>query len=61
MANIKVNPTKSTLITNKLSQTHNPTYFNNTLLPLNPPNLPFKFLGCWFTLDNKQTKQTKTL
>src|SRR6185295_2998985 len=34
---------------------------NNHPLNLHPSNEPFKFLGCWFTLNNKQIKQTKLI
>ena len=61
MANIQVNPSKSILTTNKHSSTHNPIIFNNHQLQLNPSNKPFKFLGCWFTLDNKQIQQSKLI
>src|SRR5439155_17426295 len=59
IANIQINPYKSVLITNtkKLSQLN----FINSSIQLQQPNTPFKFLGCWFTLDSKQTKQTKLI
>jgi len=61
MANIQVNPSKSILVTNNPPPHYIPIPYNNHLLPLHSPKLPFKFLGCWFTLDNKQSKQTKLL
>ena len=59
MANIQINPYKSVLITNakKLSQLN----FINSSLQLQQSSILFKFLGCWFTLDGKQTKQTKLI
>ena len=61
MANIKVNPTKSILTSNAKPSTYYPITFNNETLPLWPANQPFKFLGCWFTLNNKQSKQTQLI
>jgi hypothetical protein len=61
MANIQINPTKSILTTNESLTNYNPITYNNHLLNLHPPSEPFKFLGCWFTLNNKQTKQTKLI
>jgi ribonuclease HI len=61
MANIKVNPSKSILTTNKPPLSYNPIIFNNHQLQLHPSNKPFKFLGCWFTLNNKQVQQTKII
>jgi len=58
MANIQVNPSKSILSTNLKVNNYTPIIFNNHALPLWPSYQPFKFLGCWFTLDNKQSKQT---
>ena len=59
MANIQINPHKSVLTTNnkKLSQLN---FINSSIQP-QQPNIPFKFLGCWFTLDSKQTQQTKLI
>src|SRR5437868_11443803 len=59
IANIQINPHKSVLTTNnkKLSQLN---FINSSIQP-QQPNIPFKFLGCWFTLDGKQTKQTKLI
>ena len=61
MANIKVNPTKSILSTNSKPSTYNTIIFNSEPLALWPSNQPFKFLGCWFTLDNKSTKQSQLI
>jgi len=61
MANIQVNPSKSILATNHKLDTYTPTIFNNQPLLLQPKHQPFKFLGCWFTLDNKQTQQTQLI
>src|SRR5690242_5944892 len=61
MANIQVNPSKSILVTNNPPPHYIPILYNNHLLPLHSPKQPFKFLGCWFTLDNRQSKQTKLL
>src|ERR1051325_7546091 len=58
MADIQVNPTKSIFIT-KQSLT-NITFLNSTLQSI-PSHQPFKFLGCWFTLNNKQTSQIKLI
>ena len=61
MANIQVNPSKSILATNHKPDIYIPTIFNNQALPLHLARQPFKFLGCWFTLDNKQTQQTQLI
>src|SRR6185312_5515134 len=61
MANIQVNPSKSILATIHKLDTYTPTIFNNQPLLLQPKHQPFKFLGCWFTLDNKQTQQTQLI
>ena len=61
MANIQVNPSKSILATNYKPDIYIPTIFNNQALPLHLACQPFKFLGCWFTLDNKQTQQTQLI
>ena len=61
MANIQINPAKSILTTNNPPTNYSPITYNNHLLNLHPLNEPFKFLGCWFTLNNKHTKQTKLI
>jgi len=61
MANIQINPSKSLLTTNNISTGYTPIIYNNHPLNLHPSNEPFKFLGCWFTLNNKQIKQTKLI
>src|ERR1043165_7656492 len=58
MANIQINSAKSVFITNQLQFS---TQFFNSTLTLIPLNQPFKFLGCWFTLNNKQTAQIKII
>src|SRR5205085_8489991 len=59
IANIQINLHKSVFITNakKPSQLN---FINSSLQP-QQPSIPFKFLGYWFTLDGKQTKQTKLI
>ena len=59
MANIQINPSKSVLVTNSKKSSH--LNFINSSLQLQQSNIPFKFLECWFTLDSKQTKQTKLI
>src|SRR6201988_2830769 len=61
MANIKVNPTKSILLSNAKLNTYHPISFNSEILPLWPAYQPFKFLGCWFTLNNKYIKQSQLI
>ena len=61
MANIKVNPTKSILSSNAKPNTYCPISFNSEILPLWPAYQPFKFLGCWFTLNNKYIKQSQLI
>src|ERR1043165_2779824 len=61
MANIQINPSKSLLTTNNISTGYTPIIYNNHPLNLHPSNELFKFLGCWFTLSNKQIKQTKLI
>ena len=61
IANIQVNLSKSILVTNNPSPHYTPISYNNHLLSLHSPKQPFKFLGCWFTLDNRQFKQTKLI
>src|SRR6185295_2185077 len=61
MANIQINPTKSILTTNEPLTNYNPITYNNHLLNLHSSSEPFKFLECWFTLNNKQTKQIKLI
>src|SRR5260363_459071 len=58
MADIQINPTKSTFMTKHTSSTI--SFLNSTLSPI-PTNQPFKFLGYWFILNNKQTAQTKLI
>ena len=52
MANIQINPHKSILITN-IKKPPELNFIDSTLQP-QLPNIPFKFLECWFTLDGKQ-------
>jgi hypothetical protein len=58
MANIQINSSKSIFISNQSKTTTQ--FFNSTLTSI-PANQPFKFLGCWFTLNNKQTAQIKLI
>jgi hypothetical protein len=50
MANIEVNPLKSILITNSSNAT--PINFINQLITPHAKHIPFKFLGCWFSLSH---------
>jgi hypothetical protein len=61
MANIQVNPAKSILCTNNPPPQYAPIIYNQHSLPLHSPHIPFKFLGCWFTLNNKFSKQTQLI
>ena len=61
MANIQVNLTKSILVTNNPPSHYIPIPYNNHHLLLHSSKQLFKFLDCWFTLNNKQSKQTKLL
>jgi len=58
MANLQINPTKSIFATN--TKPTSITFFNSTLNSI-PNNQPFKYLGCWFTLNNKQTHTIKLI
>ena len=58
MANIQINPLKSIFISNSAPST---TQFFNSMLESIPASQPFKFLGCWFTLNNKHTQQIKII
>jgi hypothetical protein len=59
MANITINPHKSTLCSN-LPQHTTINYMNSTISTL-PSNTAFKFLGCWFTINCNYTVQTKLI
>ena len=59
MADIKINPTKSVLTSNMLS-TASIHFFNSSIVPL-PASQPFKFLGCWFTINNLNTKRSQLI
>jgi len=59
MANIQVNPLKSILITNSPNTT--PINFINQTITPYPKHKPFKFLGCWFTLNYNQKQQTNLI
>ena len=61
MANIQINPSKSILTTNTPPPNYNPIIFNNYTLPIHSPQIPFKFLGCWFTLNNKHSQQIQLI
>src|SRR6185437_13171132 len=59
MANIKVNPQKSTLISNSI---HTPSIsFLHQNIQCQTPKTPFKFLGCWFSILSKSTIQSKLI
>src|SRR5690242_18574381 len=58
MANLQVNPNKSVFITNSKPTT---ILFINSTLKSIPTNELFKYLGYWFTLNNKQSKQIKRI
>ena len=58
MANLQVNPNKSVFATNSKPTTI--SFINSTLKSI-PTNEPFKYLGCWFTLNNKQSEQIKRI
>src|SRR6185437_7393071 len=59
MANIKVNPQKSTLISNSI---HTPFIsFLHQNIQCQTPKTPFKFLGCWFSILSKSTTQSKLI
>jgi hypothetical protein len=58
MANLQINPTKSIFATN--AKPTSITFLNSTLNSI-PNNQPFKYLGCWFTLNNKQTHTIKLI
>jgi hypothetical protein len=59
MADIQVNSHKSLFITDNNSNYN--ISFLNCNIPRIPKNQPFKFLGCWFTLDNKISKQIQLI
>ena len=59
MADIQVNPSKSIFITKHTASTT--IQFRNHTLNSITMSQPFKFLGCWFTLNNKQTVQTRLI
>src|ERR1043165_2995678 len=58
MANIQINPTKSILATNSSTTS---MQFSESLIYSIPKNQPFKFLGCWYTLNNKHSQITKLI
>jgi len=58
MADLQINPTKSIFATN--TKPTSITFYNSTLNSI-PQNQPFKYLGCWFTLNNKQTHSIKLI
>src|SRR6185436_11217156 len=61
IANIQINSSKFILTTNTPSFNYNPITFNNYTLPIHLPQIPFKFLGCWFTLNNKHSQQIQLI
>ena len=58
MANIQINPTKSILATNSSTTS---LQFSGSLIYSIPKNQPFKFLGCWFTSNNKHSQIIKLI
>src|ERR1043165_8126703 len=58
MANLQINPTKLIFATN--TKPTSITFCNFTLNSISH-NQPFKYLGCWFTLNNKQTYSIKLI
>ena len=59
MANIKVNSYKSCLLSN--SQ-HTPSFsFMNSTILTQAPDIPLKFLGCWYIASNKLTIISKII
>ena len=63
MAKIKVNSDKSVLATNEnLKTTPNQTInFEQQNIQAIKQNTPFRFLGCWFTINNKQVAIQKII
>jgi len=61
MANIQINPSKSVLTTNNKQTNYTSIIYNNHPLNLHPPNELFKFLGCWFTINNKHSQIIKLI
>ena len=59
MAQIQVNPQKSILTSNTKHVLQLP--FMNSTISTQPPNVPFKFLGCWFTANLKYNIQSKLI
>jgi ribonuclease HI len=59
MANIQVNPQKSVLISNT-EDLNSIQFINSTITPISSKT-PFKFLGCWFTLNNNQKAQIELI
>jgi hypothetical protein len=55
MANIQVNPNKSILVSNTVDL--HSIQFIDSSITLISMKTPFKFLGCWFTLNNNQKAQ----
>jgi len=55
MANIQVNPNKSILVSNTVDL-HSIQFINSSITPISMKT-PFKFLSCWFTLNNNQKAQ----
>src|SRR6185436_4932736 len=56
-----INPSKSILTTNTSPLNYNPITFNNYILLIHLSQIPFKFLGCWFTLNNKHSQQIQLI
>ena len=55
IADIQVNPNKSILVSNTVDL-HSIQFINSTITPISAKT-PFKFLSCWFILNNNQKAQ----
>jgi len=58
--NIKVNPTKSFLLTNSRTTPHS-VVFDDTKITALPSNSPLKYLGTWFTLNKTHNQVQKNI
>src|ERR1043165_9802152 len=59
MTDIQINPIKSILVSNT-SSTDELSFFASSIKPI-PASQPFKFLGCWFTLNGSMSKQSQII
>ena len=59
-ARIKVNPSKSILATNSLSEEKTITFNNENINAINKSK-PFKYLGAWFSFTSNPTNNQKTI